>query len=715
MKKFLRVAGTIIFGLLIIFGGVGYYLLHNFDLNKYKPLASEMVEKELGRKLVINGDASIGISLVPTIVIEDVELANASWAKNPQMVKVKRLEVKFALLPLLKKQIVIDKIVVMGPEVYLEMAKDGKASWDFAGKVNEEKTAAKADAVQEATKKSMSADELKEKPELALLAGFAAKSVEIENGIFEYNDQKSGSQINLVINDFTFSAPSVDDPVTASFDLVYNQQKIKGNLDAGSINQLLKSAKEAYPVDLTAKAYGIDIAANGSVIDVMDNLQFAFLTNIYNPAGNMNAPETTLKAKIDGNLKNIAADIELLNIVTNVVTGNVKVNLEGKLPFITANLNSAKINLQTFSQNSNFAMAVPALINEAQALAMVPADPIPYSALKSVNAQANVTIKELVVSPALKFNNVLLKANLQNGLLNVNPLQLMMGKGEIDISAVVNAATQALQLKAVSKNMDLQSLHKEFLVEGDKDFGVLSGGKFDLDVNLSGSGSTYRQLAESLKGQAIAIVNESVIQTGGLNFMTGNFLTQLLNTLNIDTKKSTKLDLACAVIRADLGGGKASFPKGIAVQSKQLSLVSDGNINLVNDKLDFSLRPFSGKVVDTNVAQAISSMIKIKGTLESPKVALDDKEALKTIVGVAATGGTAYLGSKLLLDVDSSPCYTALQGTPYASRFPKPTGVQAAGQDIYNDTSAVVNGQIKAIEGVAKDVLSIFKKPKGTK
>ena len=146
------------------------------------------------------------------------------------------------------------------------------------------------------------------------------------------------------------------------------------------------------------------------------------------------------------------------------------------------------------------------------------------------------------------------------------------------------------------------------------------------------------------------------------------------------------------------------------MNAKELTLVSDGNINLVNDKIDFDLRPFSGKVSNTNVMQAISSLIKIKGTLQSPKIALDDKEALKTIVGVATTGGTAYLGSKLLLDADGSPCYTALN----ANRFPKPSGVAATTQNVYQETTDQVGKGLKAIINTPKDILKALKSPKKT-
>lgn len=117
----------------------GYIFINTFDFNKYKGYVTELASKELGRKLAINGDASVGISLVPTIVLEDVELANASWASAPQMVKVEKLEVRFSLLPLLKKQIEIDNINLVKPQIYLETAKNGEQNWVFKVPAENEK------------------------------------------------------------------------------------------------------------------------------------------------------------------------------------------------------------------------------------------------------------------------------------------------------------------------------------------------------------------------------------------------------------------------------------------------------------------------------------------------------------------------------------------------------------------------------------------------
>ncbi len=723
MKKLFKVTVYVILSLIILLGAGGYLFIRNFDLNKYKSYASEIVEKQLGRKLAINGNASVGISLIPTIILEDVELSNASWASRPQMVKIKSLEVKFSLLPLLKKQIVIDNVALAKPEIYLEKSKDGQANWEFsaseknavAEKVSEQENAALTPEKQEIISKVKSESA---NPAAAVLAGFAAKNVSVENGLVEYADQKSGQKTSLVINSFTMAAADINSDITAAFDIALDGQQVKGKTVLGSLNILL-SGTQPYPVSLDVRAYGADLNLTGTVAELAGDPRFAADINFYNPAGNFGAPETTLNGYAEGTAKKVNLDVKLLNIVNNRITGKIAADLTGKLPMISADLRSDLVNLQNFSQNSSFAFELPGLISTAEASPLVPDTVIPYGDMNKVNAKLALDIKKLVIQPGLEANNVLMSANLQNGVLNVDPLQLNFGGGDIAVNAVVNANTRTVTLKATSKDMLLQSLHKEFAVSGNGDFGVLSGGNTDIDINLSGSGSTYRELVRSLSGRAVVILNKSVIQTGNLSFLTGNFVSQLLNALPFAQKNNEKMDVKCAVVRADIGGGKAVFPKGIALDSNVMKLVSDGNINLVNDQLDFSIRPFSGKVVDTNVAQALSSFIKVRGTIEDPKIAIDDKQALKALVGVATTG-PAYLGSKLVLDADSAPCYTALKGTPYQDRFPAPEGVSNATQEVYQGADQVVDDSVDALKNTAKDLkntakdlLNMFKNPKG--
>ena len=153
-----------------------------------------------------------------------------------------------------------------------------------------------------------------------------------------------------------------------------------------------------------------------------------------------------------------------------------------------------------------------------------------------------------------------------------------------------------------------------------------------------------------------------------------------------------------------------------------MTVVGDGSVNLKNDKLDISIKPFNGNLTDTNIAQAVSSLVKISGTVQRPLIALDTASVVKNVVGVAITG-PAFIGSQLLLDSDPAPCYTALKGTTFGTMFDAPTGVKAGAQGAYQGASdavssgvnlvtgtadAVVGGGVDVLTGTAKGVLNLL-------
>ena len=717
MKKFFKILSFLLIVLILGILGGGYYFLKTFDLNEYKKYAEDLASKELGRKLIINGEASLGISLVPTLVINDVELANAPWAQYPQMVKVKQLKLEFALLPLLQKQVIINNITLSEPEVYLEVSAQGKENWVLGA---EEKTAAKN--LPEPKMPQKTAEEVKlpvaetsqeivnaePTPANALVAGFAAKNVTIQNAILMFDDLKAGTQVNVAINSFNLSMNSMDAPINISFDVNYDHQPIVGQAVLGSVNEFLK-AENPFAVDVNVKAYQVQAKAKGVLKNIMSDIGYDLAVNVYNPAGNFGAPEATLIADLSGNTKNIKADISSLTMVGNVIAGMVEANISSAKPYIKANLNSAQIDLQSFSSNKPMALNLPdfSIIGTAQASQLVPEEKVPYEMLNTLNADVILNVKNLIVNEAVSAQNVALTAGLKNGVLNVNPLVFDFGQGNIDAQLNVDSKTQKIVLKLNIKNLLLQDLHKEFVVEGPKDFGIKSGSQTQVFAYVTTQGATYRHLVQNLNGQVVTIVGESVVNTGSLHFLTGNILTQLLSMVDLKVNKNPEVNLQCAVVRTDLGSGKAKFPQSIAIQSKQLNLVSDGVINMVNDKISFTVTP-SFSLTDTNVAQALSSFIKVDGTLNNPKISLDEKQALQTLVGVATTG-PAFIGSQLILDSGSSPCWTALQKTPFANQFPAPSKISTIKNDAVKDSKAAVKDAGKQIEKSVREIRDNFK------
>ena len=727
--RFIKIVLSVVIGLVVVIAVAGYLFVRNFDLNKYKSDISLLAQERLGRKLAINGDARLGISFSPTLIVNDVELANADWASQPQMVKVGSLEIKLALLPLLKRQVVIDNITLQNPVINLEINDDGTPNWNMfessttvsPQQVQLIKDQAVASGLVDMKTADKAAEMVQKNPASLALAGFAAQNILIENGQFSLANHQTGSYLQVDLLKFALKAPNIDSDINTEFDVLINGQNVKGTAVLGSLNKIL-AGTEDYPISASLSAYGVSADASLMVHNILTEPSFAMTLNLHNPLGNFDAPEVKLAADVNGNLQVLSANISSLNVNGNVITGTMGLNLSDKIPYVTANLNSDALDVSSLLVNKKVAFAFPEFISAANASQFVPNQKIPFELMSLANAKLALNVKTLKVNSDLTLNDVYVDASLLNNILNINPAKANLGGGTFNLVATVDAPSQNVKLTAVGNSIVLQQLYSKLSVIPNSDtFGFVSGGNTDINVSLTGKGDTYRQLVDSLNGSVIAIVDQSVVQSGKLDFLVGNFVMQILHTLKLDNVKSENIELNCAVVRADVANGIVNFPKGIALSSKPLNLVSSGKYNLVTDALDFTVRPYSGQIIDANLAQAISSFIKIKGTVQEPKIVLDDVQALKTLAGIAASGGTTYLGSQLVLDADSTPCYTALKGTPYQSRFPGPGIVSKTGQDIYQGADKTVNEGIDAVkatvntssEDVKKSLKNLEKAAKG--
>lgn len=712
MKTLLKIIASVFLIAVLVIAVGGYIFLKKFDLNSYKTTIEQMAYEQTGRKLTIDGNAHLGISLIPTLVLDDISFANAAWSTQPQMLQLESLQIQIAVMPLLQKEIVIKGINLISPKIYLEKSKTGMVNWDFS---KAEKVSANRQTLGFAQLEASTAapdTPLSNSPLPDFIKNISVKQINIQNGFVSYFDAASGQTQEIGLNEVSLNMDSLDSPINAVLNVSYQNQPINATLALGSFNDFF-AADTPFAVDVTAQAYNINAAIKGFMQNITADLSYDLNANIYSPAGNFNLPETTLETALKGNLSRITADIKTLNVVNNMITGTITADISSKLPAVTANLTSPFFDLRSIQSSEPLAAGI-GIIGTAQASQLVPNTAVPYDLLQKANADLNLNIKRLIVSDAVTADNVKLIAGLKNGILNIKPLELDFGSGSIDLNAVVNANTQSISLTLNSKDVLLQDLHKEFIVSPDSTFGVISGGKTTLNVNLSSQGKTTDQLTQNLKGQSVILVSESEMQTGSLQFLTGNFISQLLSILNIDTSQSSKIKLQCAVIRTDFDKGKAVFPNGIAVQSDKLVMSGNGNVNLINDKIDFSITPSFN--ANSGITQALSSLIKIEGTTIQPKIRLDDKQALKTIVGVATTGAAAYIGSQTLFS-NSTPCYTALAGTSYQNLVPAPSAAEQAAQNIADDTSAAVKASAKAvkqeIKNLGKNAKEIFNLLKG--
>ena len=107
-------------------------LFTTFDPNKYKGELSRVVKEKTGRTLSVDG--AIRLSFYPSIGVAVGKTSLSERNSDRPFARIDEAKVSLALLPLLSKQVVVDRVTLSGLNVDLAQDKSGKTNFsDLAG------------------------------------------------------------------------------------------------------------------------------------------------------------------------------------------------------------------------------------------------------------------------------------------------------------------------------------------------------------------------------------------------------------------------------------------------------------------------------------------------------------------------------------------------------------------------------------------------------
>ncbi len=103
------------------------------DTDSFKPRIEESLSDAVGRDIRINGP--LKLSLFPFIgfVVSDFRIASPEGFSEPHLLRAERFEIRVAAAPLLSRRIRVERIGLIGPQVALEKAADGRGNWEGLG------------------------------------------------------------------------------------------------------------------------------------------------------------------------------------------------------------------------------------------------------------------------------------------------------------------------------------------------------------------------------------------------------------------------------------------------------------------------------------------------------------------------------------------------------------------------------------------------------
>ena len=178
--KTLKWIAWIVGGLILLLIVVVAIVAATFDPNEYKPQIVNLVKERTGRTLTMDG--KIGLTFFPKIGVEVERVALSEPNGTKTFAKVDEARVALALLPLLSKQVIVDRVTLSGLAVDLVRYKDGRTNFDdlTGGAAKPEKPADKPAATPAG-------------PPLAIDVG----GIELRNAAIGWRDERDGTDVRL--------------------------------------------------------------------------------------------------------------------------------------------------------------------------------------------------------------------------------------------------------------------------------------------------------------------------------------------------------------------------------------------------------------------------------------------------------------------------------------------------------------------------------------
>ncbi|GAB4223776.1 MAG: AsmA family protein [Kiloniellaceae bacterium] len=614
----------------------GYAIVSSLDVQQVAAFAQREVKTATGRDLLIDGPVGLSVSLTPSVDLQDVRFANAPWGSRPDMMTLKRVEIEVQLLPLLFGEVVIERLVVVAPDVLLETDADGRGNWEF------QETAATAPEAPAAGGGGSEDGGRIALPDL--------RDVRVEGGQLALRDAASGETVTLEIVEAVGAVPAAGGTRSLSLVAAYNGNPFSLEGSYPGLPALLSGVPGL--LDMTLEAGGLRLTAKGRAGDLVGAraVEVAVTAEGESLAGLSPFVGAELPAlgplKFSGDVKSERQSIELSGLRFQVggsdLGGNATLALAGERPLLKATLLSKLLDLEDFRADGGASGGEAAGGSGGPATGggapgsggrVFSDEPLPLDALRALDAEVKLDAETLRLSPALALEEARVALVLKAGDLEVAPLTARLAggslEGRLDLDASETRPDVALSLQG--RKIDFGELLKQAEISHEV------GGEMDLDVDLRGQGASPHAIASALGGHVQAVSEDGTIDndllkvfSAGLGDITGPLFGQ-----------ADRTRLECFVARFDVTEGQARS-RALVLDSGAFAVAGRGGVDLEAERVNLAF--------DTETSQpslaSFAVPFKLTGPLAAPRV---EPDALGAAVGVVGSvGAVAESGSKVV-------------------------------------------------------------------
>ncbi|WPO45247.1 AsmA family protein [Pseudomonas sp. S1Bt23] len=630
-----------------------------FDWNRIKPPLNAKVSEELHRPFAINGNLAVIWQREPDeggwwawvpwphVVAEDLTLGNPDWSKAPQMVSLKRVELRISPLALLAQRVRIPRIDLTEPNAALERLADGRANWTFQFDPKEPNA---------------------EPSNWVVDIG----AIGFDKGHVILNDQSLKTRLDLLIDPLGKPIPFSDivgdkaakkaeekgaAPQSYAFAFKakgqYHGQALTGSGKIGGF-LALQDASKPFPLQVQATIGDTRVELAGTLTDPLNlgaldlrmKLAGTSLGNLY-PLTGVTLPDSPAYAT-DGHLSAQLREPAGAKFQYQDFNGKIgDSDIHGNLTYVASQprpkLTGALVSNQLLF--SDLAPLIGADSNAEQkarggdskqpADKVLPVEEFRTERWRDMDADVEFTGKRIVHSADLPFTDLYTHLVLDDGRLSLEPLRFGVAGGKLDAQIRLNGQATPLEgrAKLTARNFKLKQLFPTF--EPMKtSFGELNG-----DADIAGRGNSVAALLGSANGELKMLINDgaisrSLMEIAGLNV--GNYV---IGKMFGD--KEVKINCAAADFGIKTG---LATTRLFVFDTENAIVYIDGTANMASEQLDLTITPESKGLR----LFSLRSPLYVRGKFIKPEAGVEAVPLMLRGAGMVALGVIAGPAAGLL-------------------------------------------------------------------
>jgi uncharacterized protein involved in outer membrane biogenesis len=605
------------FGALIVIVVVTLALV---DWSAMKGPIERFASERSGRRITIAGPLEVRLwSSTPRVTMSQITIGNPPWDRDEKpMVRIARVHAQLKWLPLLKGDVILPRVELIKPEIYLHREPSGRANWTFE---NTRPSNAPAEAP----------------PKLPVVRDFL-----VQNGTLVVHDEVLHLEVNGTVQAHEKGSKADPKAFRIQGKGTINRQPFALDVAGGPLVNL--DPDQPYPFDIEVAAGDIRAGAEGRLRKPFDLAHVAF--NVRAKGGDLadlyylthlalpNTPPFELGAHIERDAKQIRVTQLAGKVGESDLRGELGVDASRKRPTITGNLTSKQLRLKDLAASLGGKPATPGTLQGADEpqrrsrkgvqepapkanARLFPTAHLQVERVRAMDADVHFSAQSIQAG-SLPLEKVAFHITLDDGALAISPLEFEMPQGKVHAAAHINARGKTPETRLDLRVSDIQL---DQLKGKAPDAEPPLGGVVQARATLQGSGDSVHDFMADADGRVSVILPHGEVRAAFAELTGINVARGIGLLLKGDEERA---EVRCGVAQFNVNDGVMKADQ-VVFDTENVRITGRGDIRLGPEELDLSIK---GEPKKLRLAR-IRTPIEISGHLRKPSIGVDAGKTIK--------------------------------------------------------------------------------------